>query len=95
MQNFGRNLFILGLVIAFGLAVGTTFFIGTICQLDPENPPQTILSYPALCFTVWAFGPPIGMILAATGADARAEEFRRYGSARNLYHFNIDHADQY
>ena len=68
MQNFGRNFFILGLVIAFGLAVGTTFFIGTICQLDPENPPQTILSYPALCFSVWAFGPPIGMILAATGA---------------------------
>lgn len=34
-------------------------------------------------------------ILAATGADARPEEFRRYGSARNLYHFNIDHADQY
>ncbi|MGE0502348.1 MAG: protein GlxC [Rhizobiaceae bacterium] len=28
-------------------------------------------------------------------ADARAEEFRRYGSARKLYNFNIDNADAY
>jgi glutamate synthase domain-containing protein 3 len=34
-------------------------------------------------------------LLARAGADARPEEFRRYGSARRLYHFNIDHADQY
>ena len=29
------------------------------------------------------------------GADARPEEFKRYGSARRLYNFNIDHADAY
>ncbi|WP_136637155.1 GXGXG domain-containing protein [Pseudooceanicola onchidii] len=34
-------------------------------------------------------------LLARAGADAKPEEFKRYGSARNLYHFNIDHADQY
>ena len=34
-------------------------------------------------------------LLAATGVDAAADEFRRYGSARKLYHFNIDHADDY
>jgi methylamine---glutamate N-methyltransferase subunit B len=26
---------------------------------------------------------------------ARPQEFRRYGSARKLYNFNIDHADAY
>ena len=34
-------------------------------------------------------------LLAKAGADARPEEFRRYGSARRLYNFNIDHADAY
>ena len=28
-------------------------------------------------------------------AGVKAEEFRRYGSARTLYTFNIDHADAY
>ena len=31
-------------------------------------------------------------LLGRAGADARPEEFRRYGSARKLYHFNIDNA---
>lgn len=31
-------------------------------------------------------------LLTRAGADARPEEFRRYGSARKLYHFNIDNA---
>ncbi|EAQ03946.1 FwdC/FmdC family protein [Pseudooceanicola batsensis HTCC2597] len=34
-------------------------------------------------------------ILARTGANAKPDEFRRYGSARRLYNFNIDHADEY
>lgn len=34
-------------------------------------------------------------LLARAGADARPEEFKRYGSARKLYHFNIDHAGEY
>ncbi|SFB06862.1 N-methylglutamate synthase subunit B [Poseidonocella pacifica] len=34
-------------------------------------------------------------LLERAGADASPEEFRRYGSARKLYHFNIDHADEY
>lgn len=34
-------------------------------------------------------------LLARAGADARPEEFRRYGSARKLYHFNVDHAAEY
>jgi len=31
-------------------------------------------------------------LLARAGCDAKAQEFRRYGSARQLYHFNIDNA---
>ena len=34
-------------------------------------------------------------LLERAGADARPEEFRRYGSARQLYTFNIDNASSY
>jgi glutamate synthase domain-containing protein 3 len=37
----------------------------------------------------------LNALLAATGVDANAAEFRRYGSARKLYNFNVDHADDY
>ena len=34
-------------------------------------------------------------LLARSGAPAKPEEFRRYGSARKLYNFNIDNASAY
>ena len=34
-------------------------------------------------------------LLERAGADARPEEFKRYGSARKLYNFNIDNASAY
>lgn len=34
-------------------------------------------------------------LLEKAGADAKPEEFKRFGSARKLYNFNIDHADAY
>ena len=34
-------------------------------------------------------------LLGRAGVDADPSEFRRYGSARKLYHFNVDHADSY
>jgi glutamate synthase domain-containing protein 3 len=34
-------------------------------------------------------------LLERAGAKADATEFRRYGSARQLYHFNVDNADAY
>jgi len=34
-------------------------------------------------------------LLDAAGAKADVSEFRRYGSARNLYHFHVDNAGQY
>src|SRR3954469_20034624 len=38
----------------------------------------------------------LSSLLAAAGiADVKTKEFRRYGSARKLYNFNIDNADAY
>ena len=34
-------------------------------------------------------------LLGRAGLDADPKDFRRYGSARNLYHFNVDHASAY
>lgn len=34
-------------------------------------------------------------LLERAGADAKPEEFKRYGSARKLYNFNIDNVDAY
>lgn len=37
----------------------------------------------------------LGLLLERAAFKARPEDFRRYGSARKLYNFNVDHADQY
>ena len=34
-------------------------------------------------------------LLEVAGVDAAAEDFRRYGSARRLYNFHVDHAGSY
>lgn len=34
-------------------------------------------------------------LLERSGSDAHPKEFRRYGSARRLYRFHIDHASAY
>ncbi len=34
-------------------------------------------------------------MLERTGADAKPEDFKRYGSARTLYNFHVDHAGEY
>ncbi|MEO0692803.1 MAG: GXGXG domain-containing protein [Pseudomonadota bacterium] len=39
--------------------------------------------------------PLLADLLERAGADARPEEFRRYGSARQLYHFDVDNASAY
>ena len=37
----------------------------------------------------------LGGLLERSCVDADPATFRRYGSARKLYHFNVDHADSY
>ena len=34
-------------------------------------------------------------LLTEAESDAKPEEFTRYGSARNLYNFDIDNSDAY
>ena len=34
-------------------------------------------------------------LLSAAGCNEKAEDFRRYGSARNLYHFDVDNSGVY
>ena len=68
MEKMGRVLFFVGVAIAIILGVIISYDPGFFCQLDKENLPDSIYSYPALCFTAWAFSVPLGLILAATGA---------------------------
>ncbi len=42
-----------------------------------------------------AHAAALAALLREAGVDLDAGEFRRYGSARRLYHFNVDHADVY
>jgi glutamate synthase domain-containing protein 3 len=37
----------------------------------------------------------LARLLARAGMAAEPSRFRRYGSARRLYHFHVDHADKY
>jgi len=37
----------------------------------------------------------LGRLLDAAGVSANPRDFRRYGSARQLYHFKVDNADAY
>ena len=37
----------------------------------------------------------VASLLEAAGIEAAPADFRRYGSARKLYHFDVDHADAY
>lgn len=37
----------------------------------------------------------LGALLAAAGRSENPADFRRYGSARNLYHFNVDNSTSY
>jgi glutamate synthase domain-containing protein 3 len=37
----------------------------------------------------------LGELLERAGIDADPADFKRYGSARQLYHFKVDHADAY
>lgn len=67
MERLGRKVFAGGVALSVVAGLLISFNLGTICALDADSPPTTFWSYPALCFTFWAFGVPIGLILAATG----------------------------
>jgi hypothetical protein len=66
MERLGRFVFAGGAAVSVLAGVISTLNLGTICALG-EGPPTSMLSYPALCFMFWAYGVPLGLILAATG----------------------------
>ena len=67
MNKTGKIIFFIGVSIATIMGAIISYDPGFICHLDPENLPETIWSYPALCFAFWAFSVPLGIIIAATG----------------------------
>ena len=67
MNKLGKVVFGIGIFLAVTMGVIVSIDPGYVCQLDAENLPQTIWSYPALCFVSWAFSVPLGFIIAATG----------------------------
>lgn len=75
MKGTGRLIFFAGMSLALALGSLLSLGVGTVCQLS--EPPQTIWSYPAFCFATWAYGVPVGIILAATGVLAGKGGFGR------------------
>lgn len=72
MSKSGAVLFATGLSFAVIMGLVVSLDPGLVCQLDSENLPTTLFSYPALCFVFWAFSVPIGLMIAATGILIRA-----------------------
>lgn len=83
MKKAGRIIFWIGVVLAVSMGAIISYDPGTFCNLDSENLPETIWSYPVLCFSVWAFSVPVGLIIAATGilmqANAKRKTVLRFG----------------
>jgi len=67
MKKSGKITFWIGLSISIIMGVIVSWDPGCFCNLDSNNLPQSIWSYPALCFTFWGFSVPLGLIIAATG----------------------------
>lgn len=67
MNKLGIILFWSGVSLTVIMGVIVSLDPGLACQLDSENLPDTIWSYPALCFIFWAFSVPIGIIITAAG----------------------------
>jgi len=67
MKKIGKTTFWIGLSIAIIMGIIVSWDPGYFCNLDKNNLPQSIWSYPALCFTFWGFSVPLGLIIAATG----------------------------
>lgn len=59
---------------------GTVASLGADCEVNPMHAEHEAA---------------LAKLLAAAGFDAAPADFTRYGSARTLYHFDVDNADAY
>ena len=76
MKNKGKAIFGVGVLITVLTGLIVSLDPGAVCNLDPENLPESIWSFPALCFTAWAFSPPLGIMIAAIGVLIHAQAAR-------------------
>jgi len=67
MSKRGKVLFFIGVLLALIMGIVVSWDPGFFCNLDKSNLPESLWSYPALCFTLWGFSVPLGLIIAATG----------------------------
>jgi len=76
MKKLGKIIYWIGVSLAVIMGAMVSYDLGAVCNLDSNNLPQTIWSYPALCFIFWAFSVPVGLIIAAIGVliYAKAEK---------------------
>jgi hypothetical protein len=83
MNKLGKFVFGTGVLLAVIMGVIVSIDPGYVCQLDADNVPDSIWSYPALCFVSWAFSVPLGFIIAATGllisANAKLKTILQFG----------------
>lgn len=76
MSRPGVVVFGIGVALAVSMGLIASLDPGYVCQLDADNLPTTLWSYPALCFVFWAFSVPIGFMVAATGILMQAHASR-------------------
>ena len=65
MSKPGIVVFWIGVLLAVIIGLIVSLDPGYVCQLDADNLPSTVWSYPALCFISWAFSVPLGFMVAA------------------------------
>lgn len=67
MSKPGIAVFLIGIAWAVVMGLIVSLDPGYVCQLDADNLPTTLWSYPSLCFISWAFSVPLGFMIAAVG----------------------------
>lgn len=67
MKRYGKLVFFVGVAIAVIMGAIVSWDPGSFCNLDSDNPPETIWSYPVLSFIIWAYSVPLGFIISAIG----------------------------
>jgi hypothetical protein len=83
MSKPGIVVFWIGVLLAVIIGLIVSVDPGYVCQLDADNLPSTVWSYPALCFISWGYSVPLGFMVAAIGilmfANANRKTVLKFG----------------
>ena len=77
MSKPGITVFLIGVFWSVFIGLIVSLDPGYVFQLDADNLPTTLWSYPALCFVAWAFSVPLGFMVAAIGILMCADTDRK------------------